>query len=46
MVRLLLDLLWDVDDPPDRIGFIGFCILVTFALFCAVVWFHHPGPHR
>ena len=43
MWQLLKDLLIE-DDPPEKLGIIGFVILATFSAFCAVVWvLHTPG---
>ena len=46
MLRLLKELLWDVDDPPERVGPIGFGIMAAFLLFCCgVLYFHSTGHH-
>jgi hypothetical protein len=37
MFRLLIDFLWHIEKPPDRIGVIGFCIMAAFLLFCGAV---------
>lgn len=42
-MRKWIDLFFDVDDPPERIGIIGFVIVAIFGLFAALVWFHHPA---
>lgn len=46
MLKFIKYMLWDIDEPPDRIGVIGFAIMGAFLLFCAFVWFHHPVAHR
>jgi hypothetical protein len=45
MLRLLYELLWEVEQPPDRIGPIGFAIMAAFLLFCGIVLYFHPVPH-
>jgi hypothetical protein len=44
MFRLLIDFLRHVEEPPDRIGVIGFCIMAAFLLFCGAVWCSIPLP--
>ena len=42
-MRKWIDLFFAVDDPPERIGVIGFAIMAIFGLFAAYVWFHHAS---
>jgi hypothetical protein len=42
MMRKLLEFLFDIDEPPERLGLPGIAILTIFGLFAAFVWFHHP----
>jgi len=44
MLRFLKYWLWDIDEPPSRIGFIGGIILAVFTLFCIVMWVSHGRP--
>ena len=40
-MRKLLEFFFDVDEPPERMGVIGWAIIAVFLLFCAYMWFHH-----
>lgn len=41
MFRFLLDLFWDVDETPDRIGAVGFAMMAAFSIFCLLVLLFH-----
>lgn len=43
--QFLKYILWDIDEPPDRIGPIGLAIMGVFLLFCAAMLFYHSLPH-
>ncbi len=42
MLKTLLSIVFDVDEPPTRPGWPGFIILAAFGMFCLYVWFNHP----
>jgi len=42
-MRKLLEFFFDVDEPPERMGVIGWAIIAVFLLFCAYMWFHHSA---
>jgi len=42
-MRWLIDLFFADDEPPERMGPIGFAILAIFGLFCLFAWFHHSA---
>ncbi len=44
MLRWIVGLLIDADEPPERLGVIGVAILAIFAAFCAAVGFTHTPP--
>lgn len=44
MLKFLKYWLWDIDQPPDRIGPIGFAIMGVFLLFCIFMWFYAAHP--
>jgi hypothetical protein len=45
MLRFLKEWFWDIDEAPDRIGPIGFGIMLAFLLFCAAVLYFHDIRH-
>jgi hypothetical protein len=44
MLKFLRYWLWDIDKPPDRMGFFGYLIIAVFVLFAVWMWFHHSAP--
>lgn len=46
MLQFLKELLWDIDEAPERIGPIGVGIMAAFLLFCAVVLYLHDVRHH